>query len=732
MIRFRIPRDPRIATKFFAQFTAADLARLALPLITAYIATPDGPVVWTAGFVVAAGVSAVLYLWRPYGKPLDVHAVNAARWYYGTDKVSGNDVVAEQRSEGSVITSSDYLVGFIAVTPTNLSMKTEPEQSAIHSIYQDMVETVSYPVTIHSRQEFAAEQTEYGRNIAERDVEPEQLKENYLDYWKKVCSDQPTTTRHYISLRVPRQQDGATGWLAEMLGGDDIDYRKGTAKAELDRRCREVVTALNAADLEAERVTGPRIADVARLFEDETPNPSHRFTATADTDKGYEVRHGAKDSYRQTFLLNEFPRSQRLGWPTELLSIDGRVEITQVVEPENPVEATKQLTRTIEKLSAEIDSWLRAGRLGTTDLEAKQDDADWMLNRVTDREDKVFTYRCYATVQASTDEECRQAAAQIRNVLDTMQIGYEEPVFRTHDAYKAVSPFYPDPHTDGHLLPGSSVAAGFPFSTQIPQDTTGVLYGEDPSSGRPIVLDRFNWSSHSVARMGMVGSGKSYASKLELMRSWLAYDDLQVIVVDPKQEYGDVVRVLGPDKGCIQTVADDAEYRFDHDTICFQVEDRGDRDDVDRLTDLVAQICQETSQDRRKTIVLIDEARLLLNDEDGREVLNRFVLEARDTKTGVTLVTQNASHFTHSREGREILDNMPAKLFMRHDRVPDSVVQYFNLSQREKQELFKLRTGTEAEYSECLAQVSDRVDTTAQVQATQTEHAIIKAADRGD
>jgi hypothetical protein len=75
---------------------------------------------------------------------------------------------------------------------------------------------------------------------------------------------------------------------------------------------------------------------------------------------------------------------------------------------------------------------------------------------------------------------------------------------------------------------------------------------------------------------------------------------------------------------------------------------------------------------------------------------------------------------------------MPAKLFMRHDRVPDSVVQYFNLSQREKQELFKLRTGTEAEYSECLAQVSDRVDTTAQVQATQTEHAIIKAADGGD
>jgi len=313
-----------------------------------------------------------------------------------------------------------------------------------------------------------------------------------------------------------------------------------------------------------------------------------------------------------------------------------------------------------------------------------------------------------------------------------MQVGYKEPVFRTHDVFKAVSPFYPDPYADGHLLPGTAVAAGYPFSTQVPQDTSGVLFGKDPSSGRPIVLDRFTWSSHSLARMGMVGSGKSYAAKLELLRSWLAYDDLQVIVVDPKREYGDVVRTLGESRGCIQTVSEDTDYQFDHDTICFQVEKRGQSEDVDRLTDLVAEIYEETSQDQRKTIVLIDEARLLLNDEQGREVLNRFVLEARDTRTAVTLVTQNASHFTHSREGREILDNMPAKLFMRHDRVLDSVVQYFDLSEREKQELFKLRTGTDAEYSECLAQVSDRVDTTARVRATEAEHAIIKAADGGD
>lgn len=235
-----------------------------------------------------------------------------------------------------------------------------------------------------------------------------------------------------------------------------------------------------------------------------------------------------------------------------------------------------------------------------------------------------------------------------------------------------------------------------------------------------------------MARMGMVGSGKSYAAKLELLRSWVMYDDVRIVVVDPKREYGEVVRTLGSSEGHLQTLHNSTEYTFDHDTICFQTPRRGRRDDVDLLVDVVEQIYEKTSQDRRKTIVLIDEARILLNHKKGRRVLNRFVLEARDTNTAITLVTQNASHFTHSREGREILDNMPAKIFMRHDRVPDSVTEYFDLSMRERQALFKLRTGTEAEYSECLLQVSDRVDTTARIRATPVEHRIIAATEGGE
>ena len=115
-----------------------------------------------------------------------------------------------------------------------------------------------------------------------------------------------------------------------------------------------------------------------------------------------------------------------------------------------------------------------------------------------------------------------------------------------------------------------------------------------------------------------------------------------------------------------------------------------------------------------------------MNHEHGRDVLNQFVLEGRDTNTAITLVTQNASHFTHCREGQEILDNMPGKVFMRHDRVSDDVVDYFDLSQREKQELFELKTGTDADHSEALVKISGNLDTRVRVEATDAEHQLIE------
>jgi type IV secretory pathway VirB4 component len=308
-----------------------------------------------------------------------------------------------------------------------------------------------------------------------------------------------------------------------------------------------------------------------------------------------------------------------------------------------------------------------------------------------------------------------------------MQARSQHPYLRTDHATNSWDPLKPDSLDETQLMPASSAAAGFPFGTQDLSQSTGLIYGTTTDDNTPVLLNRYNWSSHSMARMGMVGSGKSYAAKLEIIRMQLAYTQVQTFVVDPKQEYSRLIQALGGQVFTLkpgETRLEDLPIHTHH-IVGFEVEDRGQRENVEILADTVEHLYQAVSQDQDRTHVVVDEARILMNDEDGKQLLNQFVLEGRDTNTAVTLISQNASHFTYCREGREILDNMPGKVFMRHDRVPDSVVDYFDLSTRERQQLYELRTGTDTDHSEAIIKVSGRLDTQVRINSTPAEHGLL-------
>lgn len=719
-VSLRMPGDVDVPTQFFGQFTPKDLLRIGLPVLSVLIAIyPVRSITWqTSGwFALAILVGVVWYAWRPYDRALDGHLYHAIRWY--VQRTTDDDPGIEDHATDHVFTEDEGAVGVIRVQPTNLEMKTDAEQRALHAVYQELLETITYPVTIYSRQT-PLDLSGYARNLEQQDVPFDGLKQDYLTYLREFADGTLANTRHYVVLRVDHDE---LRWLRSRLANIEwlpidleADADRATLVNELDSRCQQLLSTLNTADLTAERVTGRQLRQFATQHIGPSSEPGITWTAQpGEYDLG---------SYRRTVSLTDYPSAMDLGWPLGLLRTDGLVDVTQVVTPRSPATASTTLQRLSEKLNAEIDSFLRQGYRGTNELEGLLEDVEWMLDLLADREAQPVDYAAYVTAHGEDRDACKQTFAQVCNRLQTMQVGYRHPVFRTDQAARTESPLHLDGLDESLLVPTESAAAGFPFATQDTEQDAGVIYGVDTADETPVLLDRFAWSSHSMARMGMVGSGKSYATKLELLRAVLAYDDLRIVVVDPKREYGHLVRRLG---GTVHALDDDASYSFADDVLGFQVAERGQQANVGRLVDLVEQLYAAVSRDTRKTLVVIDEARILMNDETGRRLLNQFVLEGRDTNTAITLVTQNASHFTFCREGREILDNMPGTVFMRHDRVPEDVVEYFDLSRREKRELFELRTGTDADYSEALLKVSGRLDTRVRIEATGQEHAIIEA-----
>lgn len=715
-VEFRMPGRLSVPTRFFGRFTWTDITRVALPVVLCFLiidSTPGvGMVLWLGA---AAATGIIWYGFTPFNQHLDQLASSAFRWYLSQRHME--PVRIAEKEEDHLVTSTGSVIGIIEAEPANLEMRTEAEQHALVSIYRSLFETISYPIEIHSRQERLSFE-EYLHRIAANGSPDRVLKEDYLEYIHQLDQETISQTRHYIVVRIePEGQQKVERYAREQLPfleEQDDEQGQEILLDELDSRCRDILDTLNTADLSASRLTKKQLWNTPYRPAYHNPQVSPRYTSAPDDD--------SRGDFRKTLYVTEYPTSIDAGWTAQILQTSGLVDVVQVITPQNTSKTVRKLQRLSEKVNAEIDSFLAQGYRGTNKLEGLLDDIEWFLYLLADRADIPVDYGVYITAHGENRAECQQTFGKVCNRLDTIQIDYRKPVFRTDQAYYTDSLLHLDQLQEGLLVPAGAAAAGFPFSTRDNSQQHGVIYGVNTQDGSPALFDRFTWSSHSMARMGMVGSGKSYAAQVALLRASIAYPDLQIIIVDPKNEYGSIARTLD---GTTHTLEQGGSCSFKDDVVCFQVEERGQEENIELLVDVVQQIYSAVSQDQQKTLVVIDEARILMNDETGRRVLNRFVLEGRDTNTAITLISQNASHFTYCREGREILDNMPGKIFMRHDRVPDSVVDYFQLSQRERQELYELKTGTDSQYSEGLFKVTGQLDTRIRVESTPQEHTLI-------
>ncbi|RKD95636.1 uncharacterized protein DUF87 [Halopiger aswanensis] len=412
-----------------------------------------------------------------------------------------------------------------------------------------------------------------------------------------------------------------------------------------------------------------------------------------------------------------------MDWLLRVLRVDGLVDVTQTVDPVSISAATRKLKRHLTKLKAEIATSRRAGRYGVNNLEKLVNDIEWFLDLLADQECTPVRYGTYITVHGATREEVQETFEQVISQLRVLGLEVRQPGYRNDHAYCTDSVFYPDRLDETFLMPSLSASSGFPFGTQPLEAENGVLYGFDVEDGTPILLDRFSWSSHSMTVTGILGSGKSYTAHLELMRSMLVYPDLRLIVLDPKKEYGSTVKALG---GESRLIDQGNEYNFDRDIISFEPRERGEFENVTAFVELLDQVYSKVSKDQRKTLVLVDEAHNILDDDRGRAVLRQLVLESRDCNIAVHMISQSASHFTKYQEGKEILKEVVGELFFREKEVSDSMIDYYRLSDEKIWRLKNLRIGEDAGIGEALLHVNDVIDTRIRIPSTDLEHRVIE------
>jgi conjugal transfer ATP-binding protein TraC len=89
----------------------------------------------------------------------------------------------------------------------------------------------------------------------------------------------------------------------------------------------------------------------------------------------------------------------------------------------------------------------------------------------------------------------------------------------------------------------SPLSACFPFVSADLSSNNGILYGINRHNSSLVIFDRFDLENANSLVFATSGSGKSYAVKLEILRSLMM--GVSVIVVDPEAEYKNLSDTLG-------------------------------------------------------------------------------------------------------------------------------------------------------------------------------------------
>ncbi|WP_181687408.1 hypothetical protein [Halorhabdus salina] len=324
-MNIRIPGDLNVSLKLFGQIGIKDVFRLSMPAAA-------GLLLGNLVLIVVGVVAGTAWcFWKPYDRPLDSHLYHAVRWLFGRKTVDGSDVGTLETHEfhqsiddGKIATDSGTLAAVIQVEPTNLDLKTGAEQAAIHSIYENLLETITFPIQVHTRQQ-SLNLDEYIEGIEQREAEDAVLKGDYIKYLRKIGEKDLNRTRHYIIIHTDSGEHTLYKLLEEhsetfphlekvldrLTSPEELEQ---TAASELERRTREVIQGLETNELSTKRLENEELADFAREADSRDPQATPGWADSSDT-------------YRRSIAITGYPKSVDLSWPLEAMRIPGKTNV---------------------------------------------------------------------------------------------------------------------------------------------------------------------------------------------------------------------------------------------------------------------------------------------------------------------------------------------------------------------------------------------------------------------
>lgn len=274
-----------------------------------------------------------------------------------------------------------------------------------------------------------------------------------------------------------------------------------------------------------------------------------------------------EDEYYRVMFLNNLPASLQDEFLFDLCDNNFPATTTLSIEPVAQDKGLrivqKQLTGIeANKIEAERKA-IRAQYNPETirhDIKDSLAQAEMLYDDMLNKNQKMFFVTITMMVHGSSldelDENCNIVMSKARKYTSQLQT----LTTQQEEAFQITLPFgyVPKDICVERTLTTESTSIFMPFSNQELFQSGGFYYGLNQISQNLVIVNRTKMKTPSGFVLGSSGSGKSFATKREILNVLLDDDKTGVLIIDPENEYSDFCRAF--DGTILKISADSDNY----------------------------------------------------------------------------------------------------------------------------------------------------------------------------
>ncbi|MCD8528033.1 MAG: hypothetical protein LRY41_01740 [Candidatus Pacebacteria bacterium] len=229
------------------------------------------------------------------------------------------------------------------------------------------------------------------------------------------------------------------------------------------------------------------------------------------------VKIGGKIS--KTFFVISYPRFLIDGWLSPIINMDKIFDVSIHITPLPSEKILKQFQKKVAEVQSQIRARAEKGLVRDPVLDTANQDLEALRDNLQQAQEKIFDVGLYITIYADDDTELFKVENEIRSILEAKMVYLKPALFQQEEGYKTVAPLGTDLLGVINKLNTGPVSSFFPFVSFELTSDRGILYGINRHNSGLVIFDRYSLENYNSVLFAKSGAGKSYAVKLEILRT---------------------------------------------------------------------------------------------------------------------------------------------------------------------------------------------------------------------